>query len=133
EEFVEPVNSRQELVAIAQMVLAKLPGSITKRLEQFGDGRILRLDSQRRPWQTDLSHAGPDRRLTGNERRAPGGAALLPVPVSESRAFLRDAVDVRCLVTHDAAVVATRVKPAYVIAPDNEDVRFLRLGEGACD
>ena len=40
EEFVEAVHRRQEFVAVAEMVLAELPGRIALRLEQFGDGRI---------------------------------------------------------------------------------------------
>src|SRR5262249_26472354 len=103
----------------------ELAADVAVRLEQFGDGRILRLDSQRRPWQADLGQAGADRRLTHDERRAPGRAALLAVPVGEACAFPGDAVDVRRLVPHEAAVVAAGFKPADVIAPDDEDVRLL--------
>ena len=41
EEFVEAVHGRQELVAVAEMVLAELAGDIALRLEQLGDGRVL--------------------------------------------------------------------------------------------
>jgi hypothetical protein len=37
EELVEAVYGRQELVAVAEMVLAELCGSITLRLEQLGN------------------------------------------------------------------------------------------------
>ena len=57
------------------------------------------------------------------------GAALLAIPIGESRALRRDAVDVRSAVTHDAAVIATRVKPPDVVTHDDEDVWFFRLRE----
>ena len=39
-ELVEAVICRQELVEVTQVVLAELTSHITKRLEQFSDGRI---------------------------------------------------------------------------------------------
>ena len=41
EELVEAVHGRQELVAVAEVVLAELPGGVAERLEQVGDGRVL--------------------------------------------------------------------------------------------
>ena len=41
EELVEAVDGRQELVAVAKVVLAELRRDIALRLEQIGDGRIL--------------------------------------------------------------------------------------------
>ena len=41
EELVEAMNRRQKLVAVAEMVLAELPGHVAERLEQFGERRIL--------------------------------------------------------------------------------------------
>ena len=46
EELVEAVHRGQEFVAVAEMVLAELPGRVALRLEQFGNGRIL--------WRTGL-------------------------------------------------------------------------------
>ena len=63
--------------------------------------------------------------MPGDERRAPGGAALLPIPIGKPRAFFGDAVDVGRLITHDATVVAARIEPPDVIAHDDEDVWFL--------
>ena len=63
-----------------------------------------------------------------DERRAAGRAALLRVGVGEERAFLRDAVDVRRLVAHDAEVVGADVVDADVVAPDDEDVGLLGRG-----
>jgi hypothetical protein len=64
------------------------------RLEQIGDGRVFRLQSELRSRQADLGEARADRRLAGDESGAARGAALLPVPVGEQRAFLGDAIDV---------------------------------------
>ena len=55
EEFVEPVHGRQKFIAIAEMVLAELAGGVAERLQQFGDGRVFRVQSDRRrracrPW-----------------------------------------------------------------------------------
>ena len=41
EELVEAVHGRQEFVAVAEMVLAELPGCIALRLQQLSDGRVL--------------------------------------------------------------------------------------------
>src|SRR6516165_5663757 len=41
EEYVEAVHGRQEFVAVAEMVLAKLSGRVALRLEQIGNRRVL--------------------------------------------------------------------------------------------
>src|SRR5262249_27050729 len=125
EEFVEAMDSRQKLVAIAEVILAELAADITLWLEELSDGRILRLDSQCRSWQANFGHASADWRLAGNERRATGGAALLAVPVREKCPFLRDAINVGRLITPDAMVITAWVEPADVIAPDDKDVWFV--------
>ena len=132
EELVEAVHGGQDLVVVAQMVLAELAGGIALRLEELGDGRVLRLQAERRARHADLGQAGADRRLPGDERRAAGGAALLAIPVGEQRAFFGDAVDVGRLVAHDAAVVGADVELADVVAPDDEDVGLL-VAAGAGD
>ena len=83
EELVEAVRGRQELVAVAEVVLAELAGDVAERLEQLGDGRILRLQAESEPRQPDLGQPGADRRLAGDEGGAAGGAAVLAVPVGE--------------------------------------------------
>src|SRR5262249_59792343 len=80
-----------------------------------------------RAGQADLGHAGADGALAGDERGPPCSAGLLPVPVGEPRPLPGDPVDVRRLVPHDAAVVAARVEPADVVAPDDEHVRLLAV------
>ena len=44
-ELVEAVNGRQELVAIAQVVLPELSRRVAEGLEKFRDGRVLGLDA----------------------------------------------------------------------------------------
>ena len=88
EELVEAVDRRQELVAVAEVVLAELAGRVAAVLQQLGDRRVLGAASPRcAPGQADLGQAGADRRLPGDERRASGGAALLAVAVGEDRAL----------------------------------------------
>ena len=126
EEFVEAVHRRQELVAVAQVVLAELAGRIALRLQQFGDRRILGRQALGRARQADLEQAGADRRLSGDEGGAAGGAALLAVVVGEDRAFVGDAVDVGRAVAHHAAVVGADVPVADVVAQDDQDVGLRR-------
>ena len=131
EELVEAVDGRQMLVAVAEMVLAELAGLVAVRLQQLGDGRVLLHQPFVRAGQADLGQAGADRRLAGDEGGAPGGAALLAVPVGEQGALFGDPIDVRRPVPHHAQVVGADVVPADVIAPDDEDVR-LRRGLRPC-
>ena len=127
EELVEPVDRRQELVAVAEVVLAELAGGVALRLEQVGERRVLLGQPFLRARQADLQQAGAEARLAGDERRAPRRAGLLGVVVGEDRAFLRDAVDVGRAVAHHAAVVGADVPVADVVAEDDQDVRLLRL------
>ena len=124
-EFVEPVHGRQELIAIAEVVLAELAGRVAERLEHFGDGWVLRLQSDRGPGHSNLGRAGVERVLTANEGRPSSCTALLAVVVSESDAFFGDAVDVWGGVAHHASAEVTNVPSADVVAPENQDVRLL--------
>ena len=54
EELVEPVNGRQELVAVAEVVLAELAGGVALRLEQLGKRWVLLRQSFLGTRQTDL-------------------------------------------------------------------------------
>src|SRR4029453_1073427 len=124
-ELAEAVRRGQMFVAIAEVVLAELPCDVALRLKQVGDGDIARLQTFLRAGQSNLEHAGAETRLTGDETRASGGAALLTIPIREQRAFLGDAVKVWRLVAHHALVVGAEVPVANVIAPDDEDVGLL--------
>jgi hypothetical protein len=125
-ELVETVRRGQVLVAIAEVVLAELAGLVAPGLEQLGDRDVAGLQALPRTRQPHLEHAGAEAGLAGDEACAPGGAALLPVPVGEQRTLARDAVDVRRPVAHHALVVRAHVPVADVVAPEDEDVRLLR-------
>ena len=53
-ELVEAVHGRQKLVAVAQVVLAELPGRIAQRLEQLGDRRVFLLQPRVAPGKPTL-------------------------------------------------------------------------------
>jgi hypothetical protein len=125
EELVEPVHRGQELVPVPEVVLAELPGRVAERLQQLGDRRILGLQADRRARDSDLAEPGAEDALAGDERRAPGGAALLAVGVREPHPLVRDAVDVRGAVPHQPVAVAAQIGDADVVAPDHEDVRLV--------
>ena len=95
EEFVEAMHRGQELVAVAEVVLAELAGHVAERLQEVGDGRVFGLQALGRAGQPDLQQAGAHRALAGDEGGAAGGAGLLAVIVGEDPAFLRQPVDVR--------------------------------------
>jgi hypothetical protein len=60
---VEPVHTRQICIAIAQMVVAELTASVAERLQQFGDGRVFRVQSDLGARHADFGQAGADRVL----------------------------------------------------------------------
>jgi hypothetical protein len=126
EELVEAVHRGQELVAVAEVVLAELAGRVAEVLEGRRDGRVLGPEAAVHPGEADLGQAGPVGVLAGDERRPTGGAALLAVVVGETHALVRDPVDVGRPVAHQAVAVAAQVADADVVAPDDEDVRLVR-------
>src|SRR6266496_1876583 len=94
-ELAEAVRGGQMFVAVAEVVLSELPCDVALRLEHFGDGDIARKQTFLRARQSNLEQSGTEARLTGDEARAAGSAALLAVPVGEKRAFPSDAINVR--------------------------------------
>ena len=56
-ELVEPVDGGQELIAVAQMVLAELAGGVALGLEQLGDGHVAELEALRRTGHADFGVA----------------------------------------------------------------------------
>jgi hypothetical protein len=54
EELVEPVDGGQELVAVAEVVLAELPCRVAERLQELRDRRVLRLQADGRPGMPTL-------------------------------------------------------------------------------
>ena len=109
------------------MVLSELTRGIAKRLQQFGDGRVFRVQSDRGARHADFGQAGADRVLTGDEACAAGRAALLSVKVGEGRPFLRHAVDVGGMVAHHAPTKVADIPNADIVSPNDEDIRLARL------
>src|SRR5262245_60967912 len=58
EELIQPMHRRQELVAVAEMVLAELTGGIAERLQSLRDGDVLGEERQRRRWDADFRYCG---------------------------------------------------------------------------
>ena len=75
EELVEAVIGGQVFVTIAQMVLAKLSGGVSKRLEELGDRGIFRLDAFPRAGKAHLGQAGTQGVLARYERGTAGRTA----------------------------------------------------------
>ena len=124
EELVESVVGRQHLVAVAEVVLAELSGDVPLLSQPRRDGRVVLVEPDRCPRQADFGQSGAVHALTGDERRSPCGARLLPVVVREQQPLLGDAVDVRSPVPHQTLRIAAQIADPDVIAPQNEDVRF---------
>ena len=122
EELVEAVRGRQELVTVAEVVLAELAGGVALRLEGGRDGRVLGPQPDVGPGHPHLGQAGAVGVLPGDERRPPGGAALLAVVVGEPHALVGDPVDVRGPVAHQTVAVAAQVADPDVVTPDDQDV-----------
>ena len=114
----------QVLVAVAKVILAKLAGGVTQRLEQFGDGGILGLKTDVHTRHTDLGQARAIGALAGDEGGSAGCTTLLTVRIGETHAFVGDAVDVGGTIAHQTIAVATQIGDADVIAPDDQDVGF---------
>ena len=88
EELVETVHGREELVLVAQVVLAELAGGVAERLQQLRNGRVFRLKTDGRAGHPHLGQAGAHRVLAGDEGGAAGRTALLAVVVGEGDAFV---------------------------------------------
>jgi hypothetical protein len=125
EELVEAVHRRQELVAVAEVVLAELARRVALRLQRRRYCRVLGAQSEVGPGEADLRQARAVRVPAGDERRPAGCAALLAVVVREPGTLVRQPIDVRGPVPHHAVAVAAQVRDPYVVAPDDEDVRLV--------
>ena len=128
EELVEAVDGRQELVEVAEMVLAELTGRVALVLHQRRDRHDVVRHADRRGGDADLGQAGAIDALAGDERRTAGGAGLLAVAVREYHAFVGETVDVGRSVAHQAVVYAAQVRLPDIVAPDDEDVRLVGFG-----
>jgi hypothetical protein len=68
---VEPVQRGEELIAIAEMILANLRRGVSMELQQLGDGRVCILQSLFRARQADFQQTRAERMLAGYELARP--------------------------------------------------------------
>src|SRR5262245_62659375 len=115
------------LVAVAEVVLAKLAASVAERLEQFGDSRLILGDALRRARHADGQKPCAERRLAKDKGGAACGARLLGIHVGEKRTLIGDPGDVWRLVAHHPAAVGTDVPETNVVAPDDDDIGLFLL------
>ena len=87
EELIEAMDRRQELVEVAQVVLAELPGGVTHRLECGGDGHRLCRDADRRTGLAHCGQPGADGQLASDEVGATGRATRFRIIVGEAHPF----------------------------------------------
>ena len=127
EELIEAVHGRQELVEVAEMVLAELAGGVAHRLERRGDGRRLRGHADWRAGLADRGQSGADRQFAGDEVGAARRAARLGVVVGEPHALGGELVEVRRPAGHHALVVG-----ADVAQPMSSPMMKTMLGLGVC-
>ena len=99
-EFVKAVICRQVLVSVTEMILAKLPGGVALRLEQFCNCHIPFLQAKGRARHAHFGIARSQSDLARNERGAARRTALLAVVVGEHHPLFGDPVDVGGLVSH---------------------------------
>ena len=132
EELIETVGGGEHVVAIAEMIFAELTGEIALGFEDGGDGGIFFFHALWGAWEADFGEAGADGSLASDEGGAACGATLLAIPVGEKGAFFGEAIDVGGFVAHHAEVIGADIKGTDVVAPDDEDIGFLRfcVGEG---
>ena len=91
EEFVEAVQRRQELVQVAEVVLAELAGRVALRLERGGERAGLGRHADIGAGLADGRQAGAQRDLAGDEVRPARRATRLGVVVGEQHALRRPA------------------------------------------
>src|ERR1700744_5432367 len=109
------------------MVLAELPGLIAERLQHRGKRHGLIWHAYVGSGQTYSGQTGSDWQFAGDEIGATGCAARFRIVVGEAHALTGELVKVRCLAGHDALVIRANIKPADIIAHDDEYVGFLLL------
>jgi hypothetical protein len=124
-ELVEAMHGREELVAVAQMVLPNLGGHVTLRFEQVGQGRILGLNALQSAGHPHRGQAGAHRELPGDERRPPRRAARLGVRIGKQDTLSGKPVDIGRLSAHESTVVGAHIEPTDIVGHDQQDVRLL--------
>jgi hypothetical protein len=88
-------------------------------------GSSARAHPHRSAGKSHLAQSGSKNALSHDECGTTRGAALFTVVISEAHTFISDTVDVGRPVSHQAVGVAAQITESYVVAPDDENVRFL--------
>jgi hypothetical protein len=126
-ELVEPMQARQELVKVAEVVFPELPSCVAKFLQRDGDrGRLIRHPDI----CSSLAHcrqASSNRQLAGDEVRTACRTACFGIIVRKQHPLRSQLVQIRRLSRHDPAVVGPNVEPSHIVAHNHQDVRFLLL------
>jgi len=128
-EFVEAVNRGKVFVQIPEMVFAKLPCGVPDSFQNGGQCASLRWNPDIGAGLADRGETSAERNFTGDEISATRRATRLGIIVREPHALAREPIQVRCFAGHDTLVVGADVEPAYVIAHDEQDIRFFCLAE----
>src|SRR6478672_1433436 len=108
------------------MVLAELASRVALFFEEIGDRRTPVGYAMLGPGHADRQQAGAKRMLAQNKCGPPRCAGLLSVGIGKQRTLLRDPIDVGGAIPHDAVAIGTDIVDAYVVTPNDEDVRFVR-------
>jgi hypothetical protein len=110
------------------MVFPELTSRIALILETGRDSYNVLMHPDRRARHTDFGKTSAIHTLPGDEGRASRSAGLFTVRIGEHHAFLGDAVDIGRSIAHEPVRIATQVRDADVVAPNDEDVRLVRFG-----
>src|SRR5438552_12648779 len=93
EEFIEPMDSGQELIEIAEMVLAELAGRVALRFERGSYGASLSWYADLGTRLADRGHARANRKFAHDEVRPTRRATCLSVIVSEQHSILSHLIE----------------------------------------
>ena len=126
-ELIKTVRGGQVLIAVAQVILAKLAGGVAERLKQVRQRGVQLRQALFAAGYADGGQTHADRILSRDKRRASRSAGGLGVVIHEDHPFLADAVDVRRAAAHHAAMVGTDIPDADVVAPNDQDVGLARF------
>src|SRR5215469_7829554 len=102
EKLVEPVQGRQVLVEVAQMVLAELPGCIAKLFQHGGQRHGLIRNAHVGSGLTHRRETGAERYLASDEISPTRGADRLGVIISKQHSLGSELVEVRRFAGHNA-------------------------------
>src|SRR5262249_12760415 len=131
EELIEAVQRRQELIEVAQMVLAELAGGVTHGFQHGGNSRRGIRHADRRASLTDSSQSSADREFAGDEVRTTRRAARFGIIIGTSDRLRRQPIEVGGSTSNYSWIVDADVCPADVVPHDEDNVGPLLLLRGS--